>query len=386
VKKIILSVGYPSFPLGFAQVQRQMLLAKALLLAGIEVIVLCRYGIHNQSDAIESEGNFEGINYIYCTGTSIRPDGYLKRNLLKVWGLLNEIKYFWKFSRTKQLTGILISTNSFHNILIYYAIGKILRVKTTVDNVEHWTSIKGYKRITRIEKYLYDKFYFLFTDNIICISDFLIEKVGDFKKGKIIKIPVITDFDKFISYKADNRLINDQYLLYCGSEAYFDVIDFLISSFEKANLSNITLILVTKLTLKLEHRIQESICKNGIKVMYNLPYNDLVNLYMNSEALIIPLRNTDEDRARFPHKISEYCASGRPIITNYAGEICNYFNETNAYICADYDEQEFANVMQKVISEPAEANRIARESYKTGSVVFNYKTYTNSLINLFIKS
>ena len=74
VKKIILSVGYPSFPLGFAQVQRQMLLAKALLLAGIEVIVLCRYGIHNQSDAIESEGNFEGINYIYCTGTSIRPD------------------------------------------------------------------------------------------------------------------------------------------------------------------------------------------------------------------------------------------------------------------------------------------------------------------------
>jgi hypothetical protein len=55
-------------------------------------------------------------------------------------------------------------------------------------------------------------------------------------------------------------------------------------------------------------------------------------------------------------------------------------------ICADYDEQEFANIMQKVISEPVEANRMARESYKTGSVVFNYKKYTNSLINLFIKS
>jgi hypothetical protein len=52
---------------------------------------------------------------------------------------------------------------------------------------------------------------------------------------------------------------------------------------------------------------------------------------------------------------------------------------------SDYDDQEFAIVMQKVISEPVEANRIAMESYKTGSLVFNYKTYTNSLINIFIK-
>ena len=64
MKKTILSVGYPSFPLGLAQVQRQKLLAKAILLGGYEVTVLCRFGIHKQSDAIASKGNFEGINYI----------------------------------------------------------------------------------------------------------------------------------------------------------------------------------------------------------------------------------------------------------------------------------------------------------------------------------
>ena len=96
------------------------------------------------------------------------------------------------------------------------------------------------------------------------------------------------------------------------------------------------------------------------------------------------MRNTDQDKARFPHKISEYCASCRPIITNNVGEIKNYFNETNAYLCADYDEQEFANAMHKVISEPDRANKIAMNSYKTGILSFNYKSYSKSLIKLFI--
>jgi glycosyltransferase involved in cell wall biosynthesis len=385
VKKTILSVGYPSFPLGLAQVQRQKLLAKAILLGGYEVTVLCRYGIHKQSDAIASKGNFEGINYIYCSGSSIRPDGYIKRNLLKIKGLFGEINYFRSFAKSKQLAGILISTNSFHNILFYFLIGKFFGVTTTVDNVEHWTSIKGYKRLTRIEKYLYDKFYFLFTDNIICISDFLLRKVGAFKKGKIIKIPVITDFDKFKEYNTTKRLIDERYFLYCGSEVYFEVIEFVISSFEKARMNNMILILVTKFSKKLEDRIRKSKIENSIKVLSGVPYNDLVNLYINSEALLIPMRDTDEDKARFPHKISEYCASGRPIIVNKVGEINNYFDNTNAYLCSGYDEQEFADAMQKIISEPEQANIIARKSYETGYVVFNYKTYSNSLISLFIE-
>jgi len=385
VNKTILSVGYPSFPVGFAQVQRQLLLAKAIFLEGFDVTVLCRYGIHSQSDAIASKGNFEGINYIYCSGSSIRPDGFIKRNLLKIRGLFGEINYFRRFAKSKQLAGILISTNSFHNILFYFLIGKFFGVTTTVDNVEHWTSIKGYKRLTRIEKYLYDKFYFLFTDNIICISDFLLRKVGAFKKGKIIKIPVITDFDKFKEYNTTKRLIDERYFLYCGSEVYFEVIEFVISSFEKARMNNMILILVTKFSKKLEDRIRKSKIENSIKVLSGVPYNDLVNLYINSEALLIPMRDTDEDKARFPHKISEYCASGRPIIVNKVGEINNYFDNTNAYLCSGYDEQEFADAMQKIISEPEQANIIARKSYDAGSIVFNYKTYSNSLISLFIE-
>ncbi len=383
MQNTILSVGYIEFPYGLAQVQRQMLLAKAILHEGFEVTVLCRYGNYNKTDAVESKGIYEGINYIYCSGSSIRPDGFIKRNILKISGFLNEIRYFRRFSSTMRLAGVLITTNSFHNIILYYLLGKFFGVPTVIDNVEYWTSIKGFRGLTRLDKYLYDKYYFLFADGIICISDFLISKVRKFESGKVIKIPVITDFDKFVNFKASPRLIDKKYFLYCGSDVYFEVIDFVISSYEQSELSEVSLVLVTKNSGRLRNRIQVSKKMDMIYVLNNLVYNDLINLYKNSEGLIIPMRNTDQDKARFPHKISEYCASSRPIITNCVGEIENYFNDTNAYLCSGYDEKEYAEAMERIISHPDESNKIAEKSYQTGIINFNYISYSKQLIKLY---
>jgi glycosyltransferase involved in cell wall biosynthesis len=146
----------------------------------------------------------------------------------------------------------------------------------------------------------------------------------------------------------------------------------------------LSLILVTTENTKLRERINRSKKKESIKVLSNLSYNDLVNAYINSEALLIPMRNTDQDKARFPHKISEYCASRRPIITSNIGEIKNYFNEENAFLCPDFDMSAYAKAMFNIISEPELANRIAQKSYETGVVNFNYKSYSKSLINLLI--
>ena len=379
-------MGYPSFPVGFAQVQRQLLLAKAVAMAGFGVTVLCRYGIHKQGDGVSPKGIFEDINYVYCSGTSLKPDGYVRRNLLKFKGLFHEVKYIARISKTRQLAGLLISTNSFHNILIYFFTAKIIGIPITIDNVEYWTSIKVFKGWIRIEKYLYDKFYFFFADNIICISDYLVTKVGISKKDKVFKIPAITDFDKFINHRnRPRKIIRQKYFLYCGSDFYSEVINFIIASFEKVNYNDIILVLVTKSTEKLINRIKSSKKNHLIKVLTNLPYQDLVNLYLNCEALILPMRNTIQDKARFPHKISEYCASKRPIITNNVGEIRNYFNNANAYLCTDYDEQEYANAMLKIISDPEKATGIGWNGYETGIVHFNYKSYSTLLGNLFDK-
>jgi len=382
----ILSIGHVEFPdLGQAQVQRQLLMARAITLEGFDVTVLCRYGIRSESDKIDKEGICEGVHYVYCSGTSIRHEGYIKRNLFKLKGLYNEVKYYRGYSKNSQLAGVLVSTNRFYNILFYYLLGRIFKTTTVVDNVEYWTSNRNYKGLDRMDKYFYDKFYFLFADKIICISDFLISKVGKSARDKVVKIPAITDFDKYKAKIDQKRIVKGNYFLYCGSENYFEVIDFVISAYEKQALNNdVFLVLVTKPYEKLNLRIERSAVKECILVYSNVPYTDLINLYRNSEALIIPMRNTDQDKARFPHKISEYCASDRPIITNSIGEISNYFNESNAYLCSEYDEQKYADVMDLIISEPEKAKKIAEKSYKTGMINFNYRSYSKKLAGLFV--
>ncbi len=372
------------FPLGQAQVQRQLLIAKAIILEGFDVTVLCRYGIHSESDGISNEGFFEGVHYIYCSGTSIRPDGIFRRNLLKLKGVFNEYRYYRKFSKNGQLAGALVSTNRFYNILFYYLLGKIFGIITVVDNVEYWTANKSIKGWIRFDKYLYDKLYFHFTDKIICISDFLISKVNTVRKGKILKIPSITDFDKFIN-PGTNTLVNAKYFLFCGSKAYSEIIDFVISSFEILNHRDLALVLVTAKTPGLIERINKSKLMDRIQVMTDIPYNDLVNLYTNSEALIIPMRNNNQDKARFPHKIGEYCAAGRPIITNKVGEINNYFNESNSYLCSEYNTREYAEAMSRIISDPVHAQKVAEQSFQTGLKHFNYKSYSKALVNIFDK-
>ena len=384
MKKKVLSVGHPEFPLGFAQVQRQMLLAKAIMLEGWEVTVLCRYGIHSREDRLPGTGVFEGIQYIYCSGTTFRPDGFIKRNLLKIRGLLNEIRQIRKYSRTKQLSGMLISTNGFHNVLFYFFLGKIFRLTTVLDIVEYWTAYKDFRGLDRIGKSLYDRYFYLLADKVICISDFLIHLVRDKKKHKVIKIPAITDFDKFTPGKMPSRMVPEKYFLFCGSsEAYFEIIDFVISSFEQVKADEVKLVLVTRRNQNIDNRLSQSEKRDSVLIKSDIPYNDLVNLYLNSEALIIPMRNTDQDKARFPHKISEYCASGRPIITNKVGEINNYFDPANAYLCDEYSVQAFAEAMQAVLSDPGRAKQIAQNSYQTGLKNFNYKSYSKSLISLF---
>ena len=74
-------------------------------------------------------------------------------------------------------------------------------------------------------------------------------------------------------------------------------------------------------------RINESSKKNNIRLFSNISYDKLISLYKQCTAFVIPLRPNINDVARFPHKISEFCASGKPFISNNYGEVDVYFKD-----------------------------------------------------------
>lgn len=384
----ILFIGYIEFPYGMAQVQRQLTMSKILLNAGYDVTVLCRYGIYTSKNSEReylTEGVFEGIKYKYCSGTAYRPDSFLKRNFAKLKGAFKEFYTIVKLGRKKELSAVFITTNYFYNVVFYGIACKLGGVQSILDNVEYFSNSKT--NIGKFEKrdaYLYDRYLFYFIDKIICISDFLVKKAEKVIKPKnILKIPAITEFEKFnIQTK---KIDNNSYILYCGSITYFEVIDFVISAFEKTHNTQF-LYLITRSNNLLEERIKNSTKKSRIKVFSDIPYEQLITLYNQCDSFVIPLRPNINDEARFPHKISEFCASGRPFISNNFGEVNVYFKDkVNAFLCDEYNVEKYAKKMDELYDDVEKSEVIGKNALELGKHNFSHLAYTDK-IRAFINS
>ncbi len=91
-KKNIVYLGNSGFPYGLAEIQKIILISKSLILSGNSVTVICKKGIHNKTDHPDMQvcGSYENIEYVYTSGTPYRSDNFIKRNLLKIKGAINE--------------------------------------------------------------------------------------------------------------------------------------------------------------------------------------------------------------------------------------------------------------------------------------------------------
>jgi glycosyltransferase involved in cell wall biosynthesis len=371
--------GYNVFPSGFAQTQRLLLIAKGLEELNCRTIVLCRYGTYDSaSNHISSKGISEGVHYQYCSGSSYRSKSFLKRNLRKLFGIINELTILFKLRINRKLDCIFISTNSFHNSFFYLSIARLLFVSTVIDTTEFWSAPSRGKKST-IDAKLHDYLSPRLFNKVICISDFLVNHTSNIKGNKnIIKIPVLVDFSKFENISS-NRPTNEQTVLFCGSAAYYPIIDFIISAFELTDIDSAKLIIVASSGnesdyFKINTRIQKSSKCAKIILKSNLQYMELTELYLNSFALLIPLRPNIQDIARFPHKLGEYTASKSIIITTKFGEIPNYFEDMkNALVANDFEPSLFAKKIELAINNYDKLENLREASYRTGIESFDYK-------------
>jgi glycosyltransferase involved in cell wall biosynthesis len=89
--------------------------------------------------------------------------------------------------------------------------------------------------------------------------------------------------------------------------------------------------------------------------------------------LLIPLRNTPQDIARFPHKTGEYCASAKTIVSTNIGELKNYFKDkVNALLAENYDVAEYSTSLSYVIEEPEKCIEIGRKAHEVGKREFDH--------------
>jgi glycosyltransferase involved in cell wall biosynthesis len=182
---------------------------------------------------------------------------------------------------------------------------------------------------------------------------------------------------------------NATLFLFCGSAGYPETIQFCISAFEQLNAPHAKLILVAgglpSEVANVLHKIEKSTKSADIMHKMNLSDEELYGLYRQANALLIPLFNTVQDRARFPHKLGEYLASGSPVITSPIGEITRYLHHMESALYAETNQVfDFAAMMRFVVEHPNEARAIGQMGQSICKAHFDY-TELGQRLNAFLQ-
>ncbi|QCX39128.1 glycosyltransferase family 4 protein [Aureibaculum algae] len=391
--KRILFTGTNGFPFGSAAIQRQIQLAKALLEAGYKVTVINNGGSHSKHitdrENMVAQGNFQGVDYIYCSIIPYRPTNFIFRNVLKKLGSLLEFFTIFYYKFFKNATHIFNNSIHLKKLKYYYFLSRVLKMELIYDYVEIMGSLgnRDKKQLQDI-KNNFDTHFLDYTDKIIVISKYLENHVNKINQNKKkIKIPPIIDFSYFDTI--DPKYKDVSFFLFCGSAVYMDVIKFIINAFtnSKSLGNDYHLKLVVNGSQEqlnqLHAYITQKECQNNIDILSKLTYIDLISYYKSARALLIPVSNNLQDMARFPFKICEYTASKRPIITSDSGAITEFFNDgKNAFIAKTDNSDSLTDKLNLIIEQPALANTVGLKGHELGVDVFNYKTYAANLKEL----
>lgn len=253
--------------------------------------------------------------------------------------------------------------------------------------VEYGKAMSTKSFVYKIGDVFYEKFAFKMADGMLPISEFLISIVQKNSNTPFLKTPVLTDVE-YINSIENGKIENN--FLFCGAAAFYEIIELIIEAFEISQTVGFSLTLVcngsNKEVEKVKKRIQLSNRSDKIVLLNNLTYEELIIQYKTSFALLIPLRPSLQDKARFPHKIGEYSASGRPIISNNFGEMSYYFDdEKSAFLAENYSSKSIAEKLHFVMMNPKIADEVGFEGKKIAEKHFSYKSYGKD-INEFIEN
>lgn len=384
----VIYLGENGFPIGFGAIQKLIMVSKSLMKEGAKVTVINRKGTFTSPppQKIPVKGKFEGINYLYTSGSIYRPKGFLARNFQKVKGIYREFQYLRQLKKAGDLDAAIISCYSFVHVFIYKLYSKWLNFPVVYNYVEMAHSLDSRNEFRlKVNDFILEKFLIPSMDGAFPISEVLMDhfKKNAPKKG-VFKLPILCEFEKFDIERAE---VEKEFFLFCGALAYQETIDYILKSYDLLPVENpvdLHLILgggTENDYQNLLSRIEKLKKSDQVKVFRNVKHAEIPKHYKPAKALLIPMRPTMQDAARFPHKIGEYVASGNPMISNNFGEVACYFKDGETALVADqYTVEDFAAKMKFVLDNPEKAKLIGKQGKVLGLKNFNYLTYGSPLL------
>ncbi|MBN1632259.1 MAG: glycosyltransferase family 4 protein [Thermoleophilia bacterium] len=376
------------FPHGMATTSRVRLFARALLEAGVGVRVLSLQAVdrppHIENTTVR--GEYMGIPFEYACGTTVRRDSFAARRLIAARGWVLGAVRLVQLRRQGLLDLVLLwfwTPRPAWRLCCFMALLRLLRVPVVREVDESpWSQKPDANVLERFWSPLAG------TAGAVTISAALHEWAAAEYRGRrgarIVDVPILVDVNERepADYPRGEPLV-----VFAGSPVYKTTIRFIFAAMgEVWRLHPRCRLAITGAATSdpradwLRDEARHAGLGDRVDLVGYLSRPELLNLYGRAHALLIPLFDDQQSRARFPTKIGEYLAAARPVVTNPVGEIPLHFTDgVDAVVCPPNDPVIFGRAIVDLLSDPARAALIGRRGRRVAETRFHYALYGETM-------
>ena len=384
-----------TYPIGMASTARVHAYGMGLMNQGQEVHVLIPISLEPhgcKQKNIHHEGFDEnGVHYKYMSGSSLRGNNIIKRQINDQYGYFHTLLYLLKHLR-KDDQIIIYEGGWFWQLMCIIAVHlKGAKVAMELNELPYVFGQQTKKKIAKRERML--KHVFPRYDQFIVISDALQQVAKQYApKAKVIKVPIIVE-DILDSNKDETSPIDNPYILHTGTLTQNkDGILGLIEAFGKACQQTdipIQYLFTGYLELSPQREyIQKLLVRyhieDRVKFLGYLEMDELRRYQRHCSLCIINKFKTLQNKYCFSTKLGEYLTFARPVIITNVGEAMNYLKDgENAYVIEPNDTDLMAEKILEVFSHPDQAAQIGKAGQELARNTFHCDVQAKRLINFF---
>jgi glycosyltransferase involved in cell wall biosynthesis len=383
------------FPNGTAAANRLRHLARGVAGRGLRATVL----LTKPSEAaekprnLEARGEYQGVEFEYTCGTTIRSASFARRRLHGARGRLVALWRLARASREPDGCVLYLFTETPALCLLLHLAARLLKVPVLADACE-WAPATNWG--TPAKAFYLKHLRYRLSDGVVCITSFLVDKARIHGARSTVRLPITVDPDEFTTPGTGIAAAGPAfpYLLWCGQlDAYIESVADMLKAFSFVCRERPELVLMLAgpcaqpqagriSRLKAEYGIPDA----QVRLLGYIDRNTLCALCSGAAALLAPLEADVRSEARFPIKIGEYLMSGRPLIVGGIGDIPGYFEDrVTALVYKPGDLDSMAERIAWVADNPGRADQIGRAGRILGEREFDYRRLGKTLSEFILK-
>lgn len=205
--------------------------------------------------------------------------------------------------------------------------------------------------------------------------------------GEILYLPPGADSDSIretsrLEARARFNLEPDgKYIGYLGNIYQRDA-DLLFDTLDRLEATDAKLLMVGDPGCRIDERLRPRVTVTG-----RVPFNDMLDHLSACDVLALPLSDTVANRGRWPSKVNEYLAVGRPVVACDVGDVANLLRDNGIGLLTRPEAGEFAARLDELLRDPdrsrsmgESARHIAQTSYSQDAIADKLERFYRGVV------